>query len=48
VRGTVLAAAGRGDEARSAYQAALDRFERKGNVVAAARIRARLEHVGSG
>jgi hypothetical protein len=30
-----------------AFGEALDRFERKGNVVAAARIRARLEHKGS-
>ncbi len=47
VRGTVLAAAGRGDDARVAYEESLDRFERKGNVVAAARVRARLEHIGS-
>jgi tetratricopeptide (TPR) repeat protein len=43
VRGIVLAAAGRGGDACLAYEAALDRFERKGNVVAAARIRDRLE-----
>jgi tetratricopeptide (TPR) repeat protein len=43
VRGMVLAAAGRGDDAHQAYETALDRFERKGNVVAAARIRDRLE-----
>jgi tetratricopeptide (TPR) repeat protein len=47
-RGEVLAAAGRDDDARAAYGEALDRFERKGNVVAAARIRARLERIGSG
>jgi class 3 adenylate cyclase/tetratricopeptide (TPR) repeat protein len=47
VKGQVLAAAGRGDDARVAFGEALDRFERKGNVVAAARIRARLEHKGS-
>jgi tetratricopeptide (TPR) repeat protein len=43
VRGLVLEAAGRGDEAREAYEEALDRFERKGDVVAAARVRARVE-----
>jgi class 3 adenylate cyclase/tetratricopeptide (TPR) repeat protein len=42
VRGMVLAAAGRGDDARAAYGEALDRLERKGNVVAAARVRDRL------
>jgi class 3 adenylate cyclase/tetratricopeptide (TPR) repeat protein len=47
VRGIVLEAAGRGDDARAAYDQALGLFERKGNVVAAARIRARLEHKGS-
>jgi hypothetical protein len=36
-------AAGRGDDARAAYEQAIDRFESKGNVVAAARVRARLE-----
>jgi class 3 adenylate cyclase/tetratricopeptide (TPR) repeat protein len=41
-RGDVLAAAGLGDDARDAYAEALDRFERKGNVVAAARIQQRL------
>jgi class 3 adenylate cyclase/tetratricopeptide (TPR) repeat protein len=46
VRGGVLEAAGSGDDARAAYETALDRFERKGNVVAAARVRARLEHIG--
>jgi class 3 adenylate cyclase/tetratricopeptide (TPR) repeat protein len=47
VRGIVLAAAGRGDDARATYEEALARFERKGNVVAAARVRARLEHIES-
>jgi predicted negative regulator of RcsB-dependent stress response len=47
VRGSILEAAARGDDAREAYETALDRFERKGNVVAAARVRARLEHIGS-
>ena len=42
VRGLVLETAGRGDDARAAYEEAIDRFERKGNVVAAARVRARL------
>jgi class 3 adenylate cyclase/tetratricopeptide (TPR) repeat protein len=43
VRGLVLEAAGRGDEARAAYAEALIRYERKGNVVAADRIRKRIE-----
>jgi predicted negative regulator of RcsB-dependent stress response len=42
VRGSILEAAGRGDDARAAYETALERFERKGNVVSAARIRDRL------
>jgi tetratricopeptide (TPR) repeat protein len=42
VHGLVLQRAGRGDDARAAYGEALDRFERKGNVVAAARVRDRL------
>jgi tetratricopeptide (TPR) repeat protein len=46
VRGLVLAAAGRGDEARAAYGEALDRFERKGTVVAAARVRDRIDALG--
>ena len=46
VRGIVLEAAGRGDDARAAYETALDRFERKGNVVAAARLRDRLAALG--
>jgi class 3 adenylate cyclase/tetratricopeptide (TPR) repeat protein len=43
VRGMVLEAAGRRDEARAAYAEALERYERKGNVVSAERIRQRLE-----
>ena len=43
----MLEAAGRGEDARAAYQEGLSRYERKGNVVAAARVRARLEHTGS-
>jgi class 3 adenylate cyclase/tetratricopeptide (TPR) repeat protein len=46
VRGSILEAAGREDEARVAYEEALDRYGRKGNVVAAARVRTRLEAVG--
>jgi hypothetical protein len=46
VRGIVLAAAGRGDAARAAYGESLDRFERKGNVVAAARLRDRIAALG--
>jgi tetratricopeptide (TPR) repeat protein len=46
VRGMVLQAAGRLDEARAAYEEALDRFQRKGNVVAAARVRDRLAVLG--
>jgi ATP/maltotriose-dependent transcriptional regulator MalT len=42
VRGDVLAAAGRAHDARRAYETALERFERKGNVVAAARVRYRI------
>jgi class 3 adenylate cyclase/tetratricopeptide (TPR) repeat protein len=42
-RGEILQGAGRGDDARAAFEEALDRFERKGNVPAAARLRARLE-----
>ena len=44
-RADVLAAAGRADNARAAYGEALDRYERKGNVVAAARVRARLDRL---
>jgi len=47
VRGLVLEAAGRSDDARAAYKTALDRYERKGNVVAAARVRDRLTELGS-
>jgi class 3 adenylate cyclase/tetratricopeptide (TPR) repeat protein len=46
-RGEVLLAAARDDDAREAFGEALHRFERKGNVVAAARVRARLERIGS-
>ena len=45
VRGMVLEAAGRGDDARAVHEEALDRFERKGNVVAEARVRARLDRL---
>jgi class 3 adenylate cyclase/tetratricopeptide (TPR) repeat protein len=41
-RGIVLEAAGRLGDARRAYETALERFERKGNVVAAARVRDRI------
>ena len=37
VKGIVLAAAGRGADARAAFEESLERYERKGNVVAAAR-----------
>ena len=47
VRGVVLEAAGRGEEARAAYDDALDRFERKGNVVAATRVRGRIRAVAA-
>ena len=42
VRGMVLAAAGRTDEAREAYGRALERLERKGVVPAVERVRARI------
>jgi class 3 adenylate cyclase/tetratricopeptide (TPR) repeat protein len=42
VRGMVLAAAGRTDEAIAAYGVAVERFERKGAVPAAARTRTRI------
>jgi tetratricopeptide (TPR) repeat protein len=42
VRGIVLTAAGRTDEALEAYTRALDRFERKGVVPAVERVRARI------
>jgi class 3 adenylate cyclase/tetratricopeptide (TPR) repeat protein len=45
VRGMVLEAAGRGDDARGALEEAVSRYERKGNVVAAARVRRRLEEL---
>jgi tetratricopeptide (TPR) repeat protein len=48
VRGSVLDAAGRGDDARAAYETAVERFERKGNVVAAARVRDRLAALAAG
>ena len=43
VRGQVLEAAARGDDAREAYEEAIARYERKGNVVATARVRARVD-----
>ena len=43
IRGLVLQAAGRGDEARASYEEALALYTRKGNVVAAARVRKRIE-----
>ncbi|HEX6579719.1 MAG TPA: adenylate/guanylate cyclase domain-containing protein [Actinomycetota bacterium] len=45
-RADVLAAAGRGDDARAAYETALERYGWKGNVVAAARVRTRLDAAG--
>jgi len=42
VRGIVLSAAGRADEAASAYREAIERYERKGVAPALARVRARL------
>ena len=42
VRGMVLTAAGRTDEAQEAYDRALERFERKGVVPAVERVRARI------
>jgi tetratricopeptide (TPR) repeat protein len=47
VRGQVLVAAGRAGEAREAFEDALARYERKGNVVAADRVRRQLEALGS-
>jgi class 3 adenylate cyclase/tetratricopeptide (TPR) repeat protein len=47
VRGQVLEAAGRGEDAGAAFEEALARYERKGNVVAAARVRARIEDLTS-
>ena len=46
IRGQVLEAAGRGDDARAAFEEALSRYERKGNVVPAARVRAELDRLG--
>ena len=43
VRGIVLEAAGRGEDARAAYEEAIHRYERKGNVVAGARVRDRID-----
>ena len=43
VLGQVLEAAGRGDDARAAFEDALACYERKGNVPAAARIRAQID-----
>ena len=43
VRGIVLKAAGRGEDARAAFDEALARYERKGNVPAVVRIRAQIE-----
>ena len=45
VRGMVLTAAGRTDEAREAYDRALERFERKGVVPAVERVRARIDEL---
>jgi class 3 adenylate cyclase/tetratricopeptide (TPR) repeat protein len=47
VRGQVLLAAGRGDDARAAFEEALSRYERKGIVPAAARVRTRLDRLTS-
>jgi len=47
VRGQVLEAAGRGEDAGAAFEEALARYEQKGNVVAAARIRAQLDGLES-
>jgi class 3 adenylate cyclase/tetratricopeptide (TPR) repeat protein len=46
VRGSILEAASRGDDARAAYETALDRYERKGNLVSAERVRSRLAAPG--
>jgi hypothetical protein len=42
VLGTVLAQCGRADQAHGAFTEALDLYERKGNLVAAAQVRAQL------
>jgi tetratricopeptide (TPR) repeat protein len=47
VRGQVLAAAGRDEDARAAFEEALARYERKGNVPAAARVRAHINGLTS-
>jgi tetratricopeptide (TPR) repeat protein len=41
-KGMILEAAGRDDDARAAFGESLDRYERKGNVVAANRVRERM------
>jgi class 3 adenylate cyclase/tetratricopeptide (TPR) repeat protein len=43
VRGQVLLAAGRGEDARAAFEEALARYQQKGTIPAAARIRAQLD-----
>ncbi len=48
VRGIVLANAGRRDEAQSAFEESMSRYERKGVVPAVARIRTRLAALGVG
>jgi tetratricopeptide (TPR) repeat protein len=47
-RGYVHAMAGELDEARRAYQEALERFEEKGDVMDAARVREKLAELGGG
>lgn len=42
----VLVVVGKADEAAEALEQALERFERKGNVVSAGRVRARLIELG--
>ena len=44
----VLEAAAAATTPARRIEEALARYERKGNVAAAARVRARLEHIGSG
>jgi class 3 adenylate cyclase len=46
VRGIVLSAAGRGDEASAAYREAIECYERKGAVPAVERVRSRLTALG--
>jgi predicted negative regulator of RcsB-dependent stress response len=48
VHGIVLAAAGRTDVARAAFERAIDRFERKGVVPAVARVGGRLQQLLGG